>query len=245
MIDMTNEHWRSVSGYEGLYSVSNFGRVRSERRVIQEGGRKDSWKPKSYVVKEKILKASPQITCGRGYHRVSLSKNSKIKYFFVHWLVAWAFIGPQERGVEIRHIDGNSRNNRLDNLCYGSKSDNMQDAKRHGTLPRWEDRPGAKLDRYKVVEICKRGLDGERAEDIAKDFGVNTGAVHQVWRGETWADFTYGIRPNRRIEKFSTLTNEQLRLITDTSKTTIQIAKELGINRHTVSNWRKKIIEKR
>ena len=241
MTNMPNEKWKPIPGFEGIYSVSSFGRVKREQSLVQEKGRNESWKPKFYTVPERILKASIQ-TIGKGYHRVSLSKNSKITYAFVHRLVAWAFIGVQENGVEVRHIDGDSRNNRLDNLCYGTKSDNMQDAIKHGTLPRWEDRPGAKLNRFKAIEICKRGVAGESAINIASYFGIGTCAVYDIWRGKTWAEFTVNIRPNRRIEKFSQLNEDQIKILLNKTINGTKAANILNVKRHSIYKWRRKLI---
>ena len=83
------EIWKPIPGWENYYSVSNLGRIKSEERIINEK-RPEGWLPKSYVIREKIL--NPRLMeDGKGYWRVSLSRNSKIKYVYIHRAVAWAF----------------------------------------------------------------------------------------------------------------------------------------------------------
>lgn len=106
-----------MPGYEGCYEVSDQGRVRSLRNT------------RGRPAPPRLLKPSP--ICG--YPTVSLSVSRVIKKRAVHALVAEAFIGPRREGQQTRHRDGDRSNPRLTNLCYGSQSDNMQDAVRHGT----------------------------------------------------------------------------------------------------------------
>jgi hypothetical protein len=120
------EIWRAAAGFPG-YEVSSFGRMRSlARQVVEHNG-------KVRFHKAKPLKASPNP--GDGYPRVSLRRDGKTRYTYVHVLVALTFIGPPPPGHEVRHGDGNRANPRLDNLCYGTRADNIDDARRHGTFP--------------------------------------------------------------------------------------------------------------
>jgi hypothetical protein len=109
------EQWRPVVGYEGIYDVSNFGRLWSRRF----GGR--------------LLNPS---TDKKGYRRASLRKDGKGGWFGLHNLVLAAFIGPRPAGKEVtRHLDGNPDNNELSNLAYGTAADNYADRFEHGTAP--------------------------------------------------------------------------------------------------------------
>ena len=116
---MTAEQWKPVPGYEGLYEVSNLGRVRSLDRTKTNGHK---WKGR--ILKQPSLRS--------GYKLVSLWKNGKQKSALVHRLVLFAFVGAQPEGRETRHKDGNNSNNTLDNLSWGTPSENNLDIVDHG-----------------------------------------------------------------------------------------------------------------
>lgn len=101
------EIWKDIEGYEGLYQVSNFGRVRSLDRVepYRNGGTR---KRKGNM---KILHKNKD-----EYVIITLCKCSKHKTFTVHKLVWTSFVGPIPEGYEINHKDERPENNRLDNL---------------------------------------------------------------------------------------------------------------------------------
>jgi hypothetical protein len=187
------EIWKDIPGWEGYYSVSNLGRVKSESRLIIE----NTSFHKTYTVREKILKQTLN-NVGHHYWRVSLSRNSKITYKQVHQLVCAAFIGPQHKGIEVRHLNGDCKDNRLANLAYGSKSENMQDAKNHGTFPMYEKRPGAKLTKEKAIEIV---LSKKSLSELSLEYGVSQGCIRQVKIGDTWTEIT---KEARKINPYKT-----------------------------------------
>jgi hypothetical protein len=121
------EEWRPVPGWEGLYDVSDHGRVRSLPRKYVPG---------------RILRAP---VAKNGYPMVVLKHRERCRYAPVHRLVAEAFIGPLPTRHQTRHLDGNPLNNNLSNLTYGTVSENSYDAVRHG-----RNRNAAKTH-------CKRG----------------------------------------------------------------------------------------
>ena len=99
------EIWKDIKDYEGLYQVSNLGRIKSCERIVKRG---DNHKP----VKERILKMGDKC----GYKYVILSKSGKGKTGWVHRLVAQAFISNPDNLSCINHKDENPTNNRVDNL---------------------------------------------------------------------------------------------------------------------------------
>lgn len=100
------EEWREIEGYEGLYQVSNLGRVKSLFRVVIRSNGKPN------TVNEKILKYG----MNRGYCAVVLCKNGKRKMYKVHRLVAMAFLSNPHNLPEVNHKDENKKNNCVDNL---------------------------------------------------------------------------------------------------------------------------------
>ncbi len=113
---MIKELWKDVIDYEGLYKVSNIGRVRSvERYVKQHRGQQ--------LKKGKILKLG--IDRG-GYVTVKLSKDNKGRRPTVHRLVSQAFITNPDNKPEVNHIDGNKSNNHVYNLEWCTRSENMK-----------------------------------------------------------------------------------------------------------------------
>lgn len=128
-----NEVWKDIKGYEGLYQVSNFGRVKSLRRSAVLG-------KNIRQVKEKVIK--PFIT-NKGYYQIFLSKNGKTSHKCVHRLVAMAFIPNPNEYLIINHKDENPLNNCVDNLewCdysynnnYGNRNKIVSDKMTNGKL---------------------------------------------------------------------------------------------------------------
>lgn len=107
------ELWLPVPGYEGLYEVSSYGRVKSLAHITN-----------NVCVPSTILKHYKM----RGYHRVKLYKNAECKMFLVHRLVAMAFIPNQQVNkigrTQVNHIDGNKSNNAVSNLEWCTQAEN-------------------------------------------------------------------------------------------------------------------------
>lgn len=98
-----NEVWKDIKGYEGLYQVSNLGRVK-------------------HLKKNKIKEIYHS---KHGYCRVGLSKNGKMKNKLVHRLVAEQFIDNEMDKPQVNHIDGDKSNNRVENLEWVTASENQ------------------------------------------------------------------------------------------------------------------------
>lgn len=118
-----SEQWRPVVGYEGIYEVSDHGRVRSLDRLVPRGSR-------PFRLKGRLL---AQSTMRSGHKRVALCKNGKGRHHLVHRLVLEAFDRPCPEGMEACHGIGGPGDNRLENIRWGTASDNMKDRVRHNT----------------------------------------------------------------------------------------------------------------
>ena len=111
---MEKEIWKDIEGYEGLYKVSNIGRVKSVERM--------KWNGKGYhKIPERILKAGDN---GKGYLYITLCKDGTRKNYTVHQLVGNAFLSNPQGYKELNHIDEDKTNNRADNLEWCSRSYN-------------------------------------------------------------------------------------------------------------------------
>ena len=115
------EDWKPVLGYEGLYTVSSLGRVKS----FCDHGR---WKTGP---EGRLMTISYNVE--NRYAYVVLSRNGKSKPHYVYTLVLEAFDRPCPEGMECRHEDGDRANARLSNLSWGTGSENNLDQVRHGT----------------------------------------------------------------------------------------------------------------
>ena len=108
------EEFKDIEGYEGLYQISDYGNVKSLSRLIK--------RPlgNNYVSDERIMK--PQKTL-KGYLSVNLYKNGLNKRFYVHRLVANAFIGKID-GLTIDHINNDKSDNKVSNLSIMTQNEN-------------------------------------------------------------------------------------------------------------------------
>lgn len=121
----TEERWLPVPGHEGAYEVSDMGRVRSVGRRVRLFTRWGTEATRG--VPPRLLR--PGRMTKSGHVSVAIGKhNSQC----VHTLVLLAFVGPRPAGMEARHLNGNASDNRLENLRYGTRAENVQDMVRHG-----------------------------------------------------------------------------------------------------------------
>jgi len=105
----------------------------------------------------------------------------------VHRLVLLAFRGPCPGGMECRHLDGNRANNRLENLCWGTKRQNFDDRARHGTMPRGERNPRHVLTESQVRTIrtaYAAGVGGQAR--LAQQYGVTKHLIALIVHRKIW-----------------------------------------------------------
>lgn len=123
---LSNEIWKPVVNFEGLYEVSNLGRIKALAR------RKNC--NKGYgIIKEHIMKNS---TNGGEYYKVPLTNKEHIrKYYLVHRLVAQAFIPNPDNLPQVNHIDGQKLNNNLENLEWCTREYNVRHSYKIGLNP--------------------------------------------------------------------------------------------------------------
>jgi hypothetical protein len=137
-----SEQWLPVRGWEGLYEVSDQGRVRSlDRWVVKRNGQRQFLTGR--------IKSLPKLKLG--YPVVHLARDGQTTTKTVHTVVLDSFVGPRPAGHVGCHSDGDPSNNRLANLRWDTQSNNLLDAIKHGTHSRFPA-PGDKRRREVVVE---------------------------------------------------------------------------------------------
>lgn len=132
------EIWKEVPGYEGIYEVSNLGRLRSLDRAVV----------KSDVVQHRNGRLKKFWENQDGYLQCKLSKGGESVNIGVHRVVALAFIDNPERKPEINHKDGNRQNNVVENLEWVTHLENIDDCLTRGTHVSLRDLSGEKNPNY-------------------------------------------------------------------------------------------------
>lgn len=155
------EIWRDITGYEGLYQVSNLGRVKS-------------LKNKSNHKNEVLLK--PETS--RGYKRVSLSKDDILTHHLLHRLVAQTFIPNPDNKPQVNHIDGNKNNNKSSNLEWCTASEN----RKHGVSIGLIKVKGKRVNQYDLSGKFLKTW--ETVSEAAKSCGTHTSHIASCCKGK-------------------------------------------------------------
>lgn len=171
-MDNSIEIWKDIEGYEGMYQVSNMGRVRALDRVKPNSG--------GQIAKGHIL---PQSDNGHGYRFVSLWKFNKGRRFYVHRLVASAFIPNPSNLPIINHKDENKSNNRYENLewCtqkYNINYGNHMKRLKESYIANGNNRP---IDVYDKNGAFLKTFDC--SNEVCKELGVHRRGLYLVCQG--------------------------------------------------------------
>lgn len=163
-VNKQNEDWRTILDYEGLYEVSNLGRVRSIDRTVTTKNHK------SMALKGQIL----QPTSGHPHNplQVGLTKNSIACTRAVHQLVATAFLGPCPDGQQVRHGSNGQWDNSVSNICYGTAKENSLDKRRDGT------------HRGRAVRCISNGVEFINLTVAAEETGCHSSSIGRVCKGK-------------------------------------------------------------
>ena len=179
MENTSQEQWRSITGYDGIYEVSNLGRVRSlDRWVRYKNGR-----VQHYPGTIKTLHEFGGCV-GNRYHSVALSRNARLSTRYVHHLVAEEFIGPRPVGHDVCHNDNSRKNNNVLNLRYDTRAGNFADKHAAGTIP---------TDKNNILDVTDVRLirtkldEGMKGQDIAALFKVTPSTISQIKTGRIWS----------------------------------------------------------
>ena len=166
------ENWLPVVGYEGIYEVSNQGRVRSLDRALLDGR---SWRGRQMRLS------------GDRYRQVLLRNADGGKMRTVHRMVLEAFVGPCPDGMEALHGEAGPRDNRLSNLRLGTPAENLADRYRQGEIAKGERNAGAKLTEWQVRDVRLAIAAGESQGSVSRRYRVSKSTI---WRALNthWTD---------------------------------------------------------
>lgn len=177
---LDGEEWRDIAGYEGLYQVSNLGRVRSLTRDVFNG--KVFFKKSGKLMRITVSK--------NRYCRVTLTKDAVQTQWYVHRLVATAFLPNPDNLPEVDHIDANPSNNQLCNLRWVTKAENMRHVFELGhhydgtaNLLKPEVVAKARATRHKKQVVRSDGEIFESITSAARCLGVTPASVCNVLSG--------------------------------------------------------------
>lgn len=168
------EEWRTTHVSE-KYEVSNFGRVRSW--AVRGSTTKVAREPR-------LMKPQKH----KDGHLAIWFQSEKVR-IFIHTLVLTAFVGPKSEGFMCRHLDGDPANNVLNNLCWGTDTENKADARRHGTMPMGARHGSAKLTEKEAREIKS---STEMTIVLAARYGVSDSLISAIRHGRIWRSLSAG-----------------------------------------------------
>ncbi len=195
---MNAESWRPVPDWEGFYSVSDFGRIRSEERVIPVSGQSDR------RIKPRVLRPFfPADSLGRFKDgHVVLCREHKPYSINIGPIVLCAFVGPRPEGCEAVHIDGDSKNNRLTNLAWMTEDEFLAVRLKNQSIL-----SSARLwDRLSAKDIDRILKDPRSTRGLAAAIGLKVHEVRKVRSGRL------------RLTDRLSLTDDQLALLEGRAK---------------------------
>lgn len=167
------EIFKDILGFEGMYQVSNLGRVKSCRRLRSDGR----------LVEECIMK---QLTIKKGYKRISLYKDNKNRSFLVHRLVAMAFIPNEKNLPQIDHINYDTSDNRVENLRWCTARQNVHYCMENGR--RYIITPEVSPNCRRVAKLDMQGKEMEIYHSLGEAHRQNPKSsiskISAVCRGE-------------------------------------------------------------
>lgn len=176
------ETWKDIEGYEGYYQISSLGNARSLDRVVPH---------KRNKLGKARLKGGPLKVrvSDRGYISYALRKNGKMKSVKAHRLVGLAFLLNPFNFAELNHIDGDKKNNAVENLEWCTRQHNIIHGFKMGLIkvPRGEKQRSAKLSEETVFCIRSNYKEGKTSiSEMAKNLNVNYSTINRVVKRKTW-----------------------------------------------------------
>lgn len=242
------ERWLPIAGFEGLYEVSDFGRVRSLDRIVES---RNHPRQQQRLLRGRLLRQTTNKPTASRYIRkqVKLHNGGDLSTFNVARLVAQAFVPNPFNHPFVLHLDDDATNNRAANLEWGTHQENCFQAASRDRLKYGQEHWQSSLsdvDRNRAYEML---LQGERINDVAQKFCVSRQSISDLKRGnikgyEKINSRRAGLRGTEN--KRSALTEQQAIEIKRKLRSgckCINLAREYGVAPSTISaikrgaNW--------
>lgn len=158
VFDESKEVWKDVPGYEGLYQASNYGRIASIR----------------YGFKIRSIVRNPS-----GYLQCAFRVNNKIKTFLVHVIVANTFLLKCEDCTQVDHVNNVKTDNRVDNLKWVTRSDNMKNNYSRGATT--AEKQGSKGKKIEILDLEDNSLGVFNSlKEATLEFDVSHGNLSSI-----------------------------------------------------------------
>ena len=177
-IDLYNEIWKDIPGYEGLYQVSSLGRVKGLKRTIYNSLKGD------YLLEERLLKSGYN---KNGYESYVLSNSKSKKRMNIHRLVALAFIPNPDDKPCVNHINGIKSDSSIGNLEWCTYSENTKHAFKTGlmSMTKGEECSWSKLTEDDVRYIREnKGIISY--SKLSKKYKISTTTISKIINRKSW-----------------------------------------------------------
>lgn len=179
--ELSTEKWRDIKGCEGRYQVSNIGRVRSiERITTLQGGVR-------VIYSGQIL---AQSYIRGGYLQVHVDVGCRR----VHRLVAATFLDNPENKPEVNHIDADKENNRVQNLEWCTRRENIDHVMSMGMQRRGNTHGMSRISEDTAIKILQMDAD-MLCTQIARELSVSFHIVWKIRSGKTWKHLSTSASP--------------------------------------------------
>jgi len=176
------EKWKFITwlSYPYIFKVSSRGRIKCLKTVYYKNN-------KRIAIQKGIITPSFD---SAGYPQVVLRLGNKPKLFRVHSIVLITFVGPKPPGMECRHLNDVKTDNRLKNLCWGTRQQNRDDCQKNGNnrggSNQGEMNGNRKLTWKKVNKIRKLFKNGWNTYELSTKFKTDYSNINLIVRNKTW-----------------------------------------------------------